>query len=181
LAALMKQDLPQASTYALSSLAVGRWSTPLLTQPQSLAQLGLAAVMRGERTRALSLLEQALAISETRGDTWHRCYLLWILAIVHGEAGEISEALDRLRCALRLVEEIEERMGEAVLSDTLAWLLASQGDARAATLVLGAVDRVWKPSGVPRQFGFAHMAAHRRRRHTRMPTGMVNVSPCARC
>ncbi|WTB92296.1 NB-ARC domain-containing protein [Streptomyces cellulosae] len=163
LAALMKQDLPQASTYALSSLAVGRWSTPLLTQPQSLAQLGLAAVMRGERTRALSLLEQALAISETRGDTWHRCYLLWILAIVHGEAGEISEALDRLRCALRLVEEIEERMGEAVLSDTLAWLLASQGDARAATLVLGAVERVWKPSGVPRHFGFAHMAAHRRR------------------
>ncbi|WP_203184031.1 ATP-binding protein [Streptomyces pratensis] len=163
LAALMEQDIPQASAYALSSLAVGRWSPMLLTQPQCLAQLGLAAVMQGDRARALHLLEEALAISTTRGDTWHRCYLLWILAIIHGEAGKIPEALSLLRCALRLVEEIEERMGEAVLSDTLAWLLASQGDARSAALVLGAVDRVWKPSGVPQHFGFAHMAAHRRR------------------
>ncbi|BCL24409.1 ATP-binding protein [Streptomyces tuirus] len=163
LAALMEQDIPQASAYALSSLTAGRWSTMLLTQPQCLAQLGLAAVMQGDRVRALSLLEEALAISASRGDTWHRCYLLWILAIIHGEAGEFPEALGLLRCALRLVEEIEERMGEAVLGDTLAWLLASQGDARSAALVLGAVDRVWKPSGVPRHFGFAHMAAHRRR------------------
>ncbi|MBT3166335.1 AAA family ATPase [Streptomyces sp. Vc74B-19] len=163
LAALMEQDIPQASAYALSSLTSGRWSAMLLTQPQCLAQLGLAAVMRGDRVRALALLKEALAISATRGDTWHRCYLLWILAIIHGEAGEIPEALGLLRCALRLVQDIEERMGEAVLSDTLAWLLASQGDARSAALVLGAVDRVWKPSGVPRHFGFAHMAAHRRR------------------
>ncbi|MFF4249019.1 ATP-binding protein [Streptomyces sp. NPDC001822] len=163
LAALMEQNIPQASTYALSSLAAGRWSTPLLTQPQCLAQLSLAAVMQGDHARALPLLEEALAISVTRGDTWHRCYLLWILAIIHGEAGKVPEALRLLQCALRLVEEIGECMGEAVLSDTLAWLLASQGDARSAALVLGAVDRVWKPSGVPRHFGFAHMAAHRRR------------------
>ena len=40
-------------------------------------------------------------------------------------------------------------------------LLASSGDARSAALVLGAVDREWQPSGVPRHFGFAHMAGHR--------------------
>jgi non-specific serine/threonine protein kinase len=42
-------------------------------------------------------------------------------------------------------------------------VLASCDDARSAAVVLGAVDSVWQPSGVPRHFGFAHMAGHRER------------------
>ncbi|WP_329567792.1 hypothetical protein [Streptomyces sp. NBC_01361] len=42
-------------------------------------------------------------------------------------------------------------------------VLASCGDARSAAVVLGAVDRVWHPSGIPRLFGFTALAAHRRR------------------
>ncbi|MFB8038778.1 AAA family ATPase [Streptomyces sp. NPDC056004] len=163
LAALVVQDTESAAEYSRSSLAVGRWSTMLLTQPQCIAQLGLCAVIQKDRAHAVSLIEQALAISETRGDTWHRCYLLWILAITRGEAGETGEALYLLQRALRHTREIDERMGEATLSETLAWLLASCGDARSAAFVLGAVDRVWQPTGVPRHFGFAHMAGHRER------------------
>ncbi|MEW2176644.1 helix-turn-helix domain-containing protein [Streptomyces sp. NPDC005406] len=161
LAALVVQDTEGAAEYSRSSLAVGQWSTMLLTQPQCIAQLGLCAVIQKDRAHAGSLIEQALAISEARGDTWHRCYLLWILAITRGEAGETGEALDLLQRALRHTREIDERMGEATLSETLAWLLASCGDARSAAFLLGAVDRVWQPSGVPRHFGFAHMAGHR--------------------
>lgn len=161
LAALVVQDTERAAEYSRSSLAVGHWSTMLLTQPQCIAQLGLCAVIQRDRAHAASLIEQALAISEARGDTWHRCYLLWILAITRGEAGETGQALGLLQRALRHTWEIDERMGEATLSETLAWLLASCGDARSAAFLLGAVDREWQPSGVPRHFGLAHMAGHR--------------------
>ncbi|WP_329025280.1 ATP-binding protein [Streptomyces sp. NBC_01423] len=163
LAALVIQETESAVEYSLASLAAGRWSTMLLTQPQCTAQLGLCAIIQGDRARAISLIERALAMSEARGDTWHRCYLLWILAITHGESGQMEEALSHLHHALRHTWEIDEQLGEASLSETLAWLLASSGKARSAAVVLGAVDGVWQPSGVPRHFGFAYMAAHRER------------------
>lgn len=163
LAALVIQDTGRSAEYSLSSLAIGRGSKMMLTQPQCIAQLALCAVIQGDRARAVSLLEQALAISEERGDTWHRCYLLWLLAITRGEAGQSQEALGLIQRALQHTWQIDEHMGEATLSETLAWLLASCGDARSAAVVLGAVDGVWQPSGVPRHFGFAHMAVHRER------------------
>ncbi|MFB7369336.1 helix-turn-helix domain-containing protein [Streptomyces sp. NPDC056222] len=163
LAAMMTEDTEGSERYALSALAAGHWSPMLLTQPQCIAQLGFSAVIQGDHARSITLLEQALAMSEERGDTWHRCYLLWALAIEHGETGRAKEALVLLRRALRHAWEIDEHMGEATLSETLAWVLASCGGARSAALVLGAADRVWHPSGVPRLFGFAAMAAHRER------------------
>lgn len=161
LAALVVQDTERAEEYSWSSLAVGQWSTMLLTQPQRIAQLGLCAVIQKDRAHAASLIEQALDTSDVRGDRWHRCYLLWILAITRGEAGKTRGALDLLQCALRHTREIDERMEEASLSEPLAWLLVSSSDARSAAFVLGAVDCVWQPSGGPRHFGFAHMADHR--------------------
>ncbi|MFE6662425.1 ATP-binding protein [Streptomyces sp. NPDC057697] len=161
LAALVVQDTDSSTKYALASMAAGQWSTSLLTRAQCIAQLGLCAVIQGDSARATSLLKQALAMSETSGDTWHRCYLLWVLAITRGEAGHVGEALDLLQRAFRHTWEIDEHMGEATLSETLAWLLVARGEARSAAVVLGAVDRVWQPSGVPQHFGFSYMAAHR--------------------
>ncbi|MFF9915217.1 ATP-binding protein [Streptomyces sp. NPDC013457] len=163
LAALLNEDTENAARYALSALETGHWSEMLLTRAQCIAQLGFSANIQGDHARSVSLLEQALAMSEAQGDTWHRCYLLWALAIERGETGRAKEALVLLRRALRHVWEIDEQMGEAVLSETLAWVLASCGGARSAALVLGAADRVWHPSGVPQLFGFAAMAAHRQR------------------
>ncbi|MGQ4457900.1 ATP-binding protein [[Kitasatospora] papulosa] len=163
LVALVNQDIENSTRHAQASLDMGRSSEMLLTQQQCIAQLAFTAVIAGDHARATPLLEKALAISEAQGDTWHRCYLLWIIAIGHGEAGRPKEALSLLRSALRHTWEIEERMGEAALSETLAWVLASNGDAYSAALVLGAVDRVWRPSGAPRLFGFVPMTAHRKR------------------
>ncbi|MFD8346026.1 ATP-binding protein [[Kitasatospora] papulosa] len=163
LVALVNEDMEGSTRYAVSSLAIRHSSEMLLTRQQCIAQLALSAVIQGEQARSTPLLEEALAISEAQGDTWHRCYLLWIIAIGHGEAGRSREALRLLQRAFRHTWEIDERMGEAALSETLAWVLASNGYARSAALVLGAVDRVWNPSGAPRLFGFALMAAHRER------------------
>ncbi|MFE1190054.1 ATP-binding protein [[Kitasatospora] papulosa] len=163
LVALVNEDMESSTRYASSSLAIGHSSEMLLTRQQCIAQLALSAVVQGDHARSSPLLDEAMAISEAQGDTWHRCYLLWIIAIGHGEAGRPGEALGLLRRAFRHTWEIDERMGEAALSETLAWVLASNGHARSAALVLGAVDRVWHPSGAPRLFGFALMAAHRER------------------
>ncbi|KUL43782.1 hypothetical protein ADL12_06850 [Streptomyces regalis] len=163
LAALVTGDTATAARHANSALATGRWSAPLLTQQQCIAQLGFAAVLQGERTRSTSLLEQALAMSEAQGNTWHRCYLLWALAVDHGEAGQPKIALQLLHRALQHTRKIDEHLGEAALSETLAWVLSSHGDAHSAAVLLGAVDRVWHPSGTPRLFGFALLTAHRER------------------
>lgn len=163
LAALVTGDTESAARHANSSLATGPWSAPLLTQQQCIAQLGFAAVLQGERTRSTTLLEQALAMSEAQGNTWHRCYLLWALAVDHGEAGQPEIALQLLHRALQHTRKIDEHLGEATLSETLAWVLSSYGDARSAAVLLGAVDRVWHPSGTPRLFGFALLTAHRER------------------
>ncbi|MEW1780476.1 helix-turn-helix domain-containing protein [Streptomyces sp. NPDC086777] len=163
LAALVTGDTETTARHANSSLASGHWFAPLLTQQQCIAQLGFAAVLQGERTRSTPLLEQALAMSEAQGNTWHQCYLLWALAVDHGEAGQPETALQLLHRALRHTRKIDEYLGEATLSETLAWLLSSYGDARSAAVLLGAVDRVWHPSGTPRLFGFALLTAHRER------------------
>ncbi|WP_093498038.1 hypothetical protein [Streptomyces sp. Ag109_O5-10] len=113
-----------------------------MTQQQCIAQLGFAAVLQGERTRSVPLLEQALATSEAQGNSWHQCYLLWALAVDQGEAGAPETALRLLHRALRHTRKIDEYLGEAILSETLAWLLSSYGDARSAAVLLGTVGRV---------------------------------------
>ncbi|MFJ2715607.1 ATP-binding protein [Streptomyces sp. NPDC087437] len=163
LAALVTGDTETSARYAQSSLSTECWPASLLTQQQCIAQLGFAAVLQGDHARSTPLLEQALALSEAQGDTWHRCWLLWALAVDHGEAGRPKVALQLLHRALQHTKEIDEHMGEAALSETLAWVLSSSGEARSAAVVLGAVDRVWHPSGAPRLFGFALLTAHRER------------------
>ncbi|POX58172.1 hypothetical protein C3492_39565 [Streptomyces sp. Ru62] len=163
LPALFAGETETAVRYTEASLATGQWSDALLTREQCVAQLGFAAVMQGDHARATALLERALRLSEARGEVWHRCYLLWALAVNHSEAGRPELALEPLKRALQYTREIDEHLGEAALSETLAWVLSSCGDPRSAAVVLGAVDRVWHPSGAPRLFGFALLTAHRER------------------
>lgn len=176
--ALVTGDTETTTRYAQASLATGRWSDSLLTRAQCIAQLGFAAVLQGDHTRSTALLEEALALSEARGDTWHRLYLLWALAVDHGEAGRPKIALQLLRRALRHARQIDEHLGEATLSETLAWILSANGDPRSAAILLGAVDRVWHPSGVPRLFGFALLSAHRERglRNARKSLGEIEYA-----
>jgi non-specific serine/threonine protein kinase len=163
LPALFAGEAETAVKFTEASLATGQWSDALLTREQCVAQLGFAAVMQGDHARSTALLEQALKMSEDRGEVWHRCYLLWALAVNHSEAGRPELALEPLKRALRHTREIDEHLAEAALSETLAWVLSSCGDPRSAAVVLGAVDRVWHPSGAPRLFGFALLTAHRER------------------
>ncbi|MFC8538125.1 ATP-binding protein [Streptomyces sp. NPDC057249] len=163
LPALFAGDTETAVKFTEASLTTGQWSDALLTREQCIAQLGFAAVMQGDHARSTGLLEQALGMSEARGDVWHRCYLLWALAVNHSDAGRPDLALEPLERALRHAREIDEHLGEAALSETLAWVLSSCGDPRSAAVVLGAVDRVWHPSGAPRLFGFVLLTTHRER------------------
>ncbi|MFF8975506.1 helix-turn-helix domain-containing protein [Streptomyces cellulosae] len=163
LMALLAGEAEASVNYARAALRSEYFSTSLLTEPQCVSQLGFAAILRGDRRHAAPLLEQALAMSEARGDTWHRCYLLWALAVHHGETERPDLALEFLRSALRHMREIDERMGEAALGETLAWVLTLLGDTRPAAILLGAVDKAWHPAGLPRLFGFAHLTAHRER------------------
>ncbi|WP_241990126.1 MULTISPECIES: ATP-binding protein [unclassified Streptomyces] len=178
LAALLAEEEEDTTQYALASLAIGTFHTALLTRQQCIAQLGFSAVIRGDHAGSTALLERALTLSQLQGDVWHRCYLLWGLAVDRGEAGRLDEALELLERTFRLTWEIDERLGEATLAETLAWVLASSGDAHAAAVVLGAVDRVWSPSGTPRLFGFALMSSYRERgiRYARASLGETHYA-----
>jgi tetratricopeptide (TPR) repeat protein len=67
----------------------------------------------GEFSRAIDLLEQALAISRREGHRWGQSVTLGYLGMCYQELGQISRAIDLYEQALAIDREVGSRMGEA--------------------------------------------------------------------
>ncbi|QKG24373.1 ATP-binding protein [Actinomadura verrucosospora] len=163
LAALFTGDTEAAERHSLAALDEGGFHPALLTDQQALAQLGMALAFRGARAEAEEHILRALGLAERRGESWHRSYLLWILAIEYEETGRSGKAIAPLRRSLALKHRLGDRLGAATVSETLAWLLARHGDPRTAARLLGAAADTWQPAGAPQLWGFEHLVGYRAR------------------
>ncbi|RFU42737.1 LuxR family transcriptional regulator [Actinomadura logoneensis] len=162
LSALLLSDAEGTEKHSAAALRTAERPS-MLTRQQALAQLGLAASMRGRHEEAARLIGRALEIAEASGESWHRSYLLWILAIEDIETGAPDRALRLLRSSLALKRRLGDRLGAATVSETLAGVLARCGDPRTAAVLMGAAQAAWQPAGAPQLWGFAALVEHRER------------------
>ncbi|MEW2357605.1 AAA family ATPase [Spirillospora sp. NPDC029432] len=163
LSALFAGDTERTERHSRAALRAGEPRPGLLTEQQCLAQLGLAASIRGDHAESVDLIRRALAIAERDGEVWHRSYLLWVLAIEYAETGRGDDVTALLRGSLELKRRFGDGLGMATVSETLAWVLARRGDPRPAARLLGAAHGAWRPAGAPRLWGFAHLVDYRDR------------------
>ncbi|MEO3784755.1 AAA family ATPase [Actinocorallia sp. B10E7] len=154
LAALFAGDLAEAQALSLEAARTPGRLPGLLTAQQALTQVGLCHSVRGELEEATAFFARALELSESCGEIWHRSYLLWTLGITQIEDGRDDLAARTLRRALELKGALDDRLGEATVSVTLARLLVRRGDTGTAALLLGAVQSSWRLSGTVHLWGF---------------------------
>ncbi|MEV0969466.1 ATP-binding protein [Microtetraspora glauca] len=163
LCALFVGDFARAESHSRAALLAGDQRAGMLTDQQALAQLGLSASARGAGEEAFDYLHRALDLSESRGEIWHRSYILWTLAIECTEIGRTDEAVSLLWRSLDLKRRLGDGLGAATVSETLAWALAKLEQPGVAALLLGAAHMAWQHAGAPQMWGFTHLMASRDR------------------
>jgi predicted ATPase/DNA-binding CsgD family transcriptional regulator len=99
-------------------------------------------VATGELTRAIELGEQGLAGSKHRGELWSRGYLLNFLAQAHWLQGDRERGEALAREAVACKHAVDDRLGLAMVLETLAWMAAELGRHEWAACLLGVAERV---------------------------------------
>jgi DNA-binding CsgD family transcriptional regulator len=99
-------------------------------------------VASGELTRAIEVGEQGLVKSTGRGELWTCGYLLNFLAQANWLQGdqEHGEALAREAATFKYA--LDDRLGVAMVLETLAWMAAERGQHQRAACLLGSAERV---------------------------------------
>ncbi|GGS89737.1 LuxR family transcriptional regulator [Nonomuraea spiralis] len=163
LSAMVRGDVEQIEKHSSTALRLDGHRPGMLTAQQALAQLGVAASIRGAREEARDFFRRALELSEACGEIWHRSYLRWTLAIECAETGRVEEATTLLWRSLDLKRRLGDRLGAATVSETLAGVLAQRGEPRVAALLLGAAHATWQVAGAPQLWGISHLVHSRAR------------------
>ena len=137
-----------AEAAARCEQALGRATRPVVRAPL-LALWGLSVSYLGEQTRAIELLEQALATFVQSDDVREQARVLAYLAIARDRAGDLAEAralyeraLDRARSAGDVGQMASARLNLGTLLDRLGDLAASLEHFEAASRL---AQRAGKP------------------------------------
>ncbi|MEU8797303.1 LuxR C-terminal-related transcriptional regulator [Spirillospora sp. NPDC048819] len=103
---------------------------------------GLAYLFRNDLTAAITHAGQAVRLGEERGELWARSYgmLVWGLALWLG--GDLDEAMERLRQALRIKRDLGDELGMTLGLEGIAGCLCSSGEFVRSAMLLGASDRM---------------------------------------
>jgi predicted ATPase/DNA-binding CsgD family transcriptional regulator len=126
--------------------AKGTWTAPALL---IFGQCARAAFLRGDVARALALVEECKAVCASLGERWTLSWTKWNLAVIRWELGEHEQAAGELREALRIKEDLDDRLGIPFCVDMLAWVANSGGDAHRAAVLFGAAEKMWQRIGRP--------------------------------
>jgi non-specific serine/threonine protein kinase len=120
-------------------------------RPGEVNLLFLAGMCHGfakEYARATSLLEECLALTRPVGELFIRSYSLWALGLYALNAGETKRATRLEREALRLKGELQDRLGTALVLETLGWVAGVERRGERAATLLGAADAIWQVIGL---------------------------------
>ncbi|MGY4099349.1 protein kinase domain-containing protein [Nocardia sp. R16R-3T] len=115
----------------------------------TLTFLGLTYALLDNAEMSIKCYERGLAITEERGESYFRSYLLWVLAIVVWRRGEYARATRLLQQALQVSRSIADRLNAILSLQTLAWIAADQQDVERATVLTGAASQLGKSVGSP--------------------------------
>ncbi|MFE5708836.1 protein kinase [Rhodococcus koreensis] len=113
----------------------------------TLLLLGLAYDRRGDPDLAIECYEQALAITEPRGESIYRSYALRSNAIARWRKKDHGSALRLLGQALPLTRRVGDPRTAASCLEVLAWIAAASGHEHRATVMMGAADELVRSIG----------------------------------
>jgi non-specific serine/threonine protein kinase len=93
--------------------------------------------------RGRSLMEQSLAVCESRGEICIRSVVHCRLGLLESLLGDNASAEANIKAGLRLLRQIGHRWGMAAALEALAWVGTGAGQAERAAGLLGAADSLW--------------------------------------
>lgn len=136
-----KKRLDEAHTLLQKALDEARARELLKPQADCLRTFSILAFTRGDRVRALEVLQEALNMSRQAGDRRGEAVELGNLGLAWLELGDIEAATRDLQEALRLLRENGQRRLEGMFLNNLSGLALWRGDdAGALTLARKALD-----------------------------------------
>ncbi|MFE3054128.1 protein kinase [Nocardia sp. NPDC059239] len=115
----------------------------------ALGVLGLTYLLLDDTEKSIECYERALAITETRGESGFRSYMLWAQAIVVWRQGDHARAIRQLGQALEAGRKVQDRLNATLCMQALAWIAADSNDAQRAVVLTAAAERLSQSVGSP--------------------------------
>jgi DNA-binding CsgD family transcriptional regulator len=134
-------DTAAAAELTESALSLARLMHVERAELDALNALCGILVAGGELTRAIEVGEQCLAKSKDRGELWVRGYLLNFLAQANWLRGDQERGEALAREAVACKHALDDRLGLAMVLETLAWMAAEPGRHERAACLLGSAER----------------------------------------
>ena len=127
-----------------------------------LVQHGAKLAQEGHPDTAAGWFRELEQTCEPRGEKWVLGYAYWGLALVAYQRGDYDAAERLLRRTIEMKRDFHDSLGLALALDTIAWVLAEQGDAARAACIIGAASGLWATFGTD-LFGSDFLTAGRTR------------------
>ena len=108
---------------------------------------GWARELQQDTAGALSCYEEAIAITESHGESVYRSYALWGAAVAVWRQGDRDRALRLLTQSLDLVRGRRDAFLAAPCLEVLAWIASAEGSTRRAAVLLGAAQALGQLTG----------------------------------
>ena len=102
----------------------------------------LAHLFRSDLPAAIAHAGRAVRFGEEREELWARSYGMLVHGLALWLAGDLDEALRRLRQALRIKRDLDDGLGMTVGLEGIAGCLCSRGEFVRSARLLGASDRL---------------------------------------
>ncbi|GAB2832390.1 ATP-binding protein [Lentzea nigeriaca] len=166
--AMFQGDLDRAVVLLKAAVDAYRGTDDVLMLLEALLALALASEGLGDPARALACHEEALAITEPRGEVWYRSISLWVLGLALWQQGHPRQAVGLVQQSLRLKRPLDDLLGAAWCLEALAWIEADGPDPRRAATLLGAAAERWhatdaSPAKSPHLLGYHEICEQRTR------------------
>jgi len=135
--ALLAGDFDRASICLKHAI---KDSGELTVQAGALVLLGFVHAFRGNTAAALARLNEALALSESCGESVYRGYAMWAMGIITWRLGEPDRAAQLLRQGLGLAKLVNDPRNAAACMEVLALISGQNHNPRLAVVLMSAAD-----------------------------------------
>ncbi|WP_188189938.1 ATP-binding protein [Nonomuraea sp. SYSU D8015] len=123
---------------------------------QALDWLSLAHSVLGDSGRAVAAAEEAIAVCDAHGESWHKSYTMTALGIEFWRQGDTRRATTLEQRSLRFFHELDDWAGAGGNLEVLAWVAASEREFTRAGELLGILRTLSESIGVP-LLGIGHL------------------------
>ncbi|WP_027500674.1 ATP-binding protein [Rhodococcus sp. UNC363MFTsu5.1] len=144
--AVCSGDLPLAVTSFDAALTTFRADGNTLLELATVLGLALACALLGDTSRSIACQEEALAITQSRGESVYRGYALCTLGLALWQS-DPRRASGMLEQGLRLSRVVDDLLGSAICVEAMAWVAAGEHPARRAAVLFGVAHSLWRAVG----------------------------------